>query len=309
MDANVKTVFISDEIYLEHRNPSFHPESAGRLESIMNALENWPEKDLVLTEKPLRASKKQIITVHSPEYYEQIASEKNEYLDPDTYISERSFEAASFAVGALLRAVDLVHEGIVQRGFCAVRPPGHHAEKSRAMGFCLFNNIAVAARYAQKKGYSKVMIIDFDVHHGNGTQHIFEDDPSVFYFSTHQYPHYPGTGSNGEEGTGPGSGYTKNIPMEAGSGDDKYQSVYCGALPGLVENFKPSLIFVSTGYDIHRADPLAGMEVTTEGIRKIVRGILDAAQERPVICSLEGGYDYKALADSVIVTLEELVKI
>lgn len=306
MSDEMRTVFITDPIYLEHRNPSFHPESTGRLDSIMDAFDLWSRKDSVIVEKPVRATREQITAVHEPVYYDKTASAKDEYLDPDTFISDKSFEAASFAAGALIKAVDLVDEGTAKRVFCAVRPPGHHAEKNTAMGFCLFNNVAVAARYAQTKGYSKVMIIDFDVHHGNGTQHIFQDDPTVFFFSSHQYPFYPGTGSASQVGVGEGRGFTKNFPMDAGSGDTEYEVVYRDSLPGILGDFDPSIVLVSAGYDIHKADPLGGMSVTTEGVRNIVQAILNASGERPVIFTLEGGYDYQALADSVIATLEEL---
>lgn len=307
MKGYANTVFITDAIYLEHHNPSGHPENSGRLESIISAFEAWSGKDKVLREKPLEATRDQIIEVHDPQYYDRLARASDQYLDPDTFISKGSFNAAKYAAGALVKAVDLVAEDKGSRIFCAVRPPGHHAEKSRAMGFCLFNNIAVAARYAQSKGYGKILIIDFDVHHGNGTQHIFEEDRTVFFFSTHQYPLYPGTGASREQGTGDGKGYTKNIPMDGGSGDEQYKTVYREILPGIVDAFGPSMILVSAGYDIHRSDPLAGMEVSTEGISMIVRAILSAAGDTPVICSLEGGYDYQALSRGVIATLDEMI--
>lgn len=308
MKGNSKAVFITDEIYLEHRNPPGHPESSERLGSLIRAFEAWPGKDSVAREKPLEASRDQIIEVHSPQYYDRIAGASDEYLDPDTFVSKGSFTAAKYAAGALIKAVDLVDGEKANRVFCAVRPPGHHAEMSKAMGFCLFNNIAVAARYAQSKCYGKIMIIDFDVHHGNGTQHIFEEDPTVFFFSTHQYPLYPGTGASGEQGRGDGKGYTKNIPLDAGSGDEQYRSVYTEILPDIVETFDPALILVSAGYDIHRSDPLAGMEVTTEGIRMIVRAVLDAAGDTPIIFTLEGGYDYQALEEGLMATLDELIR-
>ena len=196
------------------------------------------------------------------------------YCDPDTYISGNSFEAAMFAAGAVIEAIDRCRKGEIDRAFCAVRPPGHHAERDRAMGFCIFNNIAVGARYAQKIGYEKVFIVDFDVHHGNGTQHIFEEDETVFYFSTHQYPHYPGTGGDTERGKGRGEGFTYNIPMPYGSGDKDFYYAYRDILPRLIKGFRPDIILVSAGYDIHVRDPLSGLNVTNEGMRSIVRGIL-----------------------------------
>jgi acetoin utilization deacetylase AcuC-like enzyme len=175
------------------------------------------------------------------------------------------------------------------------------------MGFCIFNNIAVGARHAQSAGYEKVFIIDFDVHHGNGTQHMFEEDGTVFYFSTHEYPHYPGTGSDAERGIGKGKGFTYNIPMHHGSGDKEYLSAYQDTLPGLITNFDPDIVLVSAGYDLHSKDPLAGIRVTNEGIRAVVRGILTAKKDIPYIFALEGGYDLTALSESVVITIEELL--
>jgi acetoin utilization deacetylase AcuC-like enzyme len=175
------------------------------------------------------------------------------------------------------------------------------------MGFCIFNNIAVGARYAQSVGYERVFIIDFDVHHGNGTQHIFEEDDTVFYFSTHQYPHYPGTGHGTERGNGKGVGYTHNIPMHYGSGDKEYYDAYHEVLPGLIRSFRPDIILVSAGYDLHAKDPLAGIKVTNEGVRSIVRAILCSSHDVPHIFCLEGGYNLASLGESVVITVEELL--
>ena len=199
-----------------------------------------------------------------------------------------------------------MQKGEIERAFCAVRPPGHHAEAEKAMGFCIFNNVAVGARYAQKRGYKKIFIIDFDVHHGNGTQHIFEEDDTVFYFSTHQYPHYPGTGNESEKGKLKGKGFTYNMPMKHGSGDKEYFSAYNEVLPHLVKKFEPDMILVSAGYDIRAEDPLSGIRVSDEGIRGIVNGILSCA-EVPVIFALEGGYDLQALGKSVLLTIKEML--
>jgi acetoin utilization deacetylase AcuC-like enzyme len=177
-----------------------------------------------------------------------------------------------------------------------------------AMGFCIFNNVAIAARYGQKLGYEKAFITDFDVHHGNATQHMFESDPTVFYFSTHQYPHYPGTGATSEKGKGKGLGFTCNIPMSSGSDDNDYLAVYQGKLQELVKEFSPSIMFISAGYDLHRNDPLSGISVSTEGIRGIVRAIIDSCPDVPFIVTLEGGYNHKALSESVVATIEELMK-
>jgi acetoin utilization deacetylase AcuC-like enzyme len=175
------------------------------------------------------------------------------------------------------------------------------------MGFCIFNNIAAGARHAQKIGYKKVFIIDFDVHHGNGTQHIFEADDTVFYFSTHQYPHYPGTGRDSEKGIGKGEGYTYNVPMPGGSGDKEYLYVYQNILPDLVNRFKPDIILVSSGYDIHNNDPLSDIRISDEGIRGIVNSILSCSSN-PFVFALEGGYNLSALGESVRITVEEMLK-
>jgi acetoin utilization deacetylase AcuC-like enzyme len=286
--------------------PPGHPESKDRLIAINDFLEKSDLKDNLVYMGPKKAKKNDVTSVHSTSYYENVSTMTG-FFDADTYISDNSVEAALYAAGAVLLAIDSCKSGQIERAFCAVRPPGHHAESNRAMGFCIFNNVSVGARYAQKSGYSKVFIIDFDVHHGNGTQHMFEEDDSVYYFSTHQYPHYPGTGSDMEKGVGRGEGFTYNIPMYHGAGDKEYMSAYNDILPGLIKDFGPDIMLVSAGYDIHTKDPLAGIRVSNEGIRSIVKGILASKEGIPYIFSLEGGYSLSALAESVAITLEELL--
>lgn len=321
----MKVGFVYDDIFLEHENPDGHPECKERLIAINTALRLSSIGNRLIRIKPEAAGFEDILRVHDKQYLDKMRSFGQGYLDADTYISKNSLEAALFAAGAVLKAVDACKENKISRAFCAVRPPGHHAEADRGMGFCIFNNIAAGARYAQKIGYKKVFIVDFDVHHGNGTQHIFEDDDTVFYFSTHEYPHYPGTGSASEQGQGRGKGFTCNIPMPAASGDEEYSFVYNSILPEKVRQFGPDIILVSAGYDIHRHDPLSSIRVSNEGVRNIVKSIVSCSYTDrlehadsskiqtsdsaiPVILTLEGGYDLPALSESVLITLEELLE-
>ena len=301
-----KVGFVYDDIFLHHEMPPGHPESKERLIAIIASLKKrtalW---DSLIHLKATAAEKADVLAVHTAAYLDRITKFSG-YFDADTYVSERSVEAALYAAGAVIEAVDQCKRGKIERAFCAVRPPGHHAEANRAMGFCIFNNVAIGARYAQRLGYRRVFIIDFDVHHGNGTQHIFEEDDSVYYFSTHQYPHYPGTGSDLERGRGKGTGYTYNIPMQHGSGDKEYFSAFHDFLPGLVRDFGPDIILVSAGYDLHARDPLAGIRVTNEGMRSIVKAILSCNSAPHVFC-LEGGYNLSSLSESVLITMEELL--
>jgi acetoin utilization deacetylase AcuC-like enzyme len=307
-----KVGFIYDEIFLQHAMPAGHPESAERLLQIVEGLKEAGLWDKLIHVSPRQALEEEILAVHTRGYFDKIKNFTG-YFDADTYVSERSFEAAKFAAGAVIEAIDRCKEGETNSAFCAVRPPGHHAEADGAMGFCIFNNVAVGARYAQKIGYRKVFIVDFDVHHGNGTQHIFEEDDSVFYFSTHQYPHYPGTGRDTDRGKGKGEGCTYNIAMHSGSGDKDYIFAYRDILPRLVKDFRPDIILVSAGYDIHVSDPLSSIHVTKEGMTQIVRGILLRSTATympslPYVFVLEGGYDLHALRESVAITVAELLR-
>lgn len=301
----IKTGFVFDEIYLSHMMPEGHPESAERLRAITTSLKSSGLWDKVVHILPRKASPEDISSVHAMKHIERMGTLVG-YADPDTYVSEGSYEAALYASGALLEAIDRIKAGDIERAFCAVRPPGHHAEADHAMGFCIFNNVAVGARYAQCVGYKKVFIIDFDVHHGNGTEHLFLDDPSVFYFSTHQYPHYPGTGAQQDTGTGKGEGFTANFPMPAGAGDNEYIHVYRDILPGMTRDFGPDIILVSAGYDLHARDPLAHIRVTDDCIAVIVESIITAL-DVPAVFTLEGGYSLEALASGVRITLEALM--
>ncbi|PHS40416.1 MAG: histone deacetylase [Sulfurovum sp.] len=301
----MKVAYITDDIYLEHDTGAMHPESPARLNAINRAIE--PLCDSLLLRSPIRVSDQILALVHSADHIESVKTtcEYGGSIDSDTICSMDSYIAAAMAVGAGVVALDGIKAGEFKRAFCAVRPPGHHATPTQAMGFCLFNNIAIAARYAQSIGYEKVMIIDFDVHHGNGTQDTFYEDDSVFYFSSHQAYAYPGTGAEAQRGEGRGEGFTANFLMMPESRDSELLDIYENDLPPFIDAFQPDIILVSAGYDLHESDPLAQLNITTEGIRTMVRGLLDS-RDVPFVFFLEGGYDVTALGENVKVTLEEM---
>ena len=304
-----KVGYIYNPVYLKHDTGEGHPERPERVKVIDEALA--PLKPNLIDIQPRRATAREIALVHDYYYPQEImdlCSAGGTWLDPDTRCSIFSYEAATYAAGAGLSAVDAIQEGKVNRVFANVRPPGHHAEYSKAMGFCIFNNIAIAARYAQQKGFEKIFIVDFDAHHGNGTQKAFYEDDTVFYFSTHQYPFYPGTGSKDEVGRGKGKGYTFNVPLPAGTGDETYHQIYSEILPELVHKFNPDIIMVSAGYDLHKDDPLAQLEVSTQGVGDIVENILKT-KNVPSLFMLEGGYNLQALAESALTTVEKMLTV
>jgi len=302
----IKTAFVYDEIFTCHDTPAWHPESPIRVEYLVDFLKETPVWDKLIHLQPQRANLEDLARVHSIDYINSIRSIGSGSLDQETFISPHTFTACLYAIGAIKESVDRIMAGDIQRAFCPVRPPGHHAEADRGMGFCIFNNVAVGARYAQSKGLKKVMIVDFDAHHGNGTQHIFEEDDTVFYFSTHQFPYYPDTGKETERGRGKGEGFTYNVTIRVGSGDKDYLYVYQDIFPSIVSRFDPDIILVSAGYDIHYMDQHSDLRVTCEGVRGMVQGILGSAA-KPFIFVLEGGYDYISLSKSVRNTLEEML--
>ena len=302
-----KVGIVYDDVLLRHAPPVWHPDSPDRLTTIIRTLKASGLWDKLIPLAPRPAAFEDIARVHTDPYIQIVRNFGSGELDTDTYLSEGTLNAALHAAGAVMVAVEQCNQGKVERAFCAIRPPGHHAEADQAMGFCIFNNVAVGARYARTLGYERVFIIDFDAHHGNGTQHIFEEDDSVFYFSTHQHPYYPDTGKDMERGKGKGAGYTYNVPILAGSGNKEYLAVYQDILPGVINRFDPDLILVSAGYDIHVNDPHANIRVSHEGIHGIVRSILSSSA-CPMVFVLEGGYDLPSLGESVQITIEEMLK-
>lgn len=310
------TGFVYDEVYLRHQTGGGHPERPERLSAILRRLEKTGLLGRTAQLQPAPAEEKWLTAVHAPEYVEHVRRSclgGARFVDSmDTPVSKDSFAAAEMAVGGVLAAVDALVEGKVRNAFCAVRPPGHHATRSRAMGFCLLNNVAIAARYAQQKhNLAKVLIVDWDVHHGNGTQAIFDDDPSVFYFSIHQYPFYPGTGSADERGRGKALGTKLNVPLPAGSGDREYKKAVVERLRPAALAFKPDLVLISAGFDAHEHDLLGGMKVSTQGFAELTRMVKQIALEccgGRLVSVLEGGYNLDALADCAEAHLRALME-
>ena len=303
------TAIIYHPDYLKHETVN-HPENKHRLVAIMNEIqESNLEVDLI---KPKRASFDEINSIHTPGYIKKVAeySKKELPLDPDTITRKDSYETSLLSAGGAITAVDILDEG--DNAFALIRPPGHHALPDQGMGFCIFNNMAIGAKYAlDKKGYERIMVVDWDVHHGNGTQDIFYDTPSVFYFSVHQSPGYPGTGFSEENGLGKGEGFTKNIPLPPGSGDKEYLDIFEKYLAPAADKYKPDLVLVSAGFDAHIDDPLAEMNVTSRGFKKMtceVYSIADKYCDGKLAMVLEGGYNPRAVKYSVKKVLEVMSK-
>jgi acetoin utilization deacetylase AcuC-like enzyme len=297
--------------YLEHNQES-HPENNERLESVMELLtEKGVFEKLPLVE-PGYAARDDILRVHTPEHFEamkRLSDTGGGTIGYDTYVTEKTFDVAMLSAGGVLTCVDEYFKGH-KYSFALNRPPGHHAKTDNAMGFCIFNNIAIGARYAMERyDLKKVAIFDFDVHHGNGTQEIFYKSPDVIYLSTHQYPHYPGTGSIDETGEGEGEGYTVNVPLPPNTDDDSYLTAVEDVIVPALDKFKPELIFVSAGYDGHLKDPLGGMNLTPRCYFEMVKTLRSKFQNTGMVFGLEGGYDLTALANSVYASLEALFDI
>jgi acetoin utilization deacetylase AcuC-like enzyme len=297
-------VVITTDRFADHITPPGHPERVERAEAMQLATARWKQNGGTVVE-PRAATDEDLLRVHDRRYLASIKQLRGRaaILDPDTFTSPESDEVARLAAGAVLDAVDRVLDGPARsRAFAVVRPPGHHAERDRAMGFCLYNNIAVGAAWSRHRGIARVAIVDYDVHHGNGTQHAFYADPTVLFVSSHQFPFYPGTGAADEKGEGEGLGFTVNIPLAAGATDEVYDEAYRTIAVPAVDRFKPGLMLVSAGFDAHARDPLAGMRMTTEGIGRITSQLLAAADRHcqgRIVFVTEGGYDTSALHDCV----------
>lgn len=308
-----KTAVLKDPLFLEHDPGYDHVENPERLIAIYQALARPEEAKAFFFPECEPASYADLAANHTAEHIDRVAEtagKQFEVLDPDTHTSPRSYEAAVLAAGAVITGLKLVASGQADNAAALVRPPGHHAEADSAKGFCLFNNIAIGARYAlQHLGMERILILDWDVHHGNGTQHSFYDTDQVLYCSTHQYPHYPGTGSLQETGAGKGKGYTLNVPLPGGQGDQDFARIMDELVAPVARQYRPDCILISAGYDTHVLDPLGGMAVTTTGFAYMTKAMVDLAAELcagRLVLALEGGYNLQALADGVLASLHEM---
>ncbi|MBM3277709.1 MAG: histone deacetylase [Candidatus Handelsmanbacteria bacterium] len=312
-----RTAFYFHPEYLEHQVGANHPECPERLVAIMDTLDREGLLDQLGVRQPGPAPVESLTRIHSPAHIEHLARLSGlgrlVAIGPDTGLSPSTFGAACLAAGAGAEAIDAVMAGEVDNAFCAVRPPGHHAERDQAMGFCYLNNAAIGARHAQERhGLSRVAILDWDVHHGNGTQHSFEEDPSVFFFSIHQFSpfFYPGTGAAHEQGRGPGLGYTLNAPVPPGATDADFLRVFRQVLRPAIDRFRPEFILLSAGFDAHRDDPLGELELSAEGFAELTAEVRHMAEDHcqgRLVSLLEGGYDFAATAAAVAAHLRVLM--
>lgn len=308
------TAYLFDTIFLSHKPGLGHPERPERLSAIHGKITGSRFYRELLLVDPVKPDMRYIESNHSSAYIGDVKrkiEDGGRFLDMDTGVSEDSFEAALLAVGGSLKLCDVVMSGKAVNGFCAVRPPGHHAEYDYSSGFCIFNNIAIAARYLNDAyGLKRIAIVDWDVHHGNGTQHSFEGDDFVYYISLHQVPLFPGTGYAKEKGYGRGLGYTLNIPMEPGMTDSDYLDAFNGTIIPALDNYRPEIMLISAGFDAHHADPLASMMLTADAFRIFTEMLVGVANRHcggKVIAFLEGGYNLDALSESALKMMEVFV--
>jgi acetoin utilization deacetylase AcuC-like enzyme len=308
-----KTIVLKNDLFLQHIPDFNHVESPDRLRVIYEQLEQQPLKEIFSYPEFEPATPEILELNHSKEHVLRVAGTAGKAfssLDPDTQTSAKSYDAACLAAGAVVGGMEMIIKGEADNGFALVRPPGHHAEADRAMGFCLFNNVAIGARYAlQNLGVERIVIIDWDLHHGNGTQHSFYTTSQVLYFSTHAFPYYPGSGSLGEVGAGDGEGYTVNVPLSGGHDDRAFARIFQEVIVPVTREYSPDFIIISAGFDTYFADPLGTMAVTEQGYACMTKQIVDLAAE---ICqgrlfvALEGGYNLRGLRDGVLAVLAEL---
>ena len=308
-----KTGVYRDDLFLEHQPGLGHPESPERLQVIYEALDKEGTAEHFIFPSFDPVSQDVLRLNHSAKLVEQVAATQGQshaYLDADTQTSARSYEAASLAAGAVVDGINRIEQGELDNAFCLVRPPGHHAEQDGAMGFCLFNNVAVAARWAmQEFGMQRILIFDWDLHHGNGTQKSFYDTDKVLYLSSHQYPYYPGTGAVIEIGNSAGAGHTLNIPLSGGEGDMEYARIVNELIVPVARAYQPELILISCGFDIYDGDPLGGMRVTPAGfswMTRQMRAVADEVCSGKMLVTLEGGYNLTAMRDGSLAVLAEL---
>jgi acetoin utilization deacetylase AcuC-like enzyme len=312
--AEKPVLLVRDPLFLLHSNGAGHPESPERLEAIGRTVDGFPFPDRLGELPPRDATHEELSWVHDEAYVRRVAETRgapHTVFDADTSASARSYESAVRAAGGVISCVEAAAGGASAAAFALVRPPGHHAERARAMGFCLFNNVAVGAEYALRRlDLERVLVVDWDVHHGNGTMHSFYKSDRVLVFSAHQYPHYPGTGAIDEIGAGPGEGFTVNVPLPGGQGDEEYAAVFRRILLPVALEYRPQMILVSAGFDIARGDPLADMRVTPAGFARMTRLLLEvsaACCPGRLVFTLEGGYALDSLAGGVSAVLETLV--
>ena len=311
MGVTSRVAIVEDPRYRDHESPPGHPERPQRLVAVGEALDARRERLESIASRA--ATDEELLAVHPRAHLariEETVRAAPARLDPDTFVSAASYAVARLAAGSAVELARAVATGRATSRLAAVRPPGHHAEAARAMGFCLFNNVAVAARALRQDGVERVMILDWDVHHGNGTQHLFEDDPDVLYVSTHQFPFYPGTGDFIEAGVGRGLGATVNVPLPPGCGDVEYRGVLQRVVAPVARAFRPELILVSCGFDAHRDDPLASMEVSEAGyaaMSRVVRALADELCGGRLVCVLEGGYALSGLREGTGALLDVLL--